>query len=95
MSDAAYLVRLHVTARSSWSPAYDNFVLVLADETEIRARALLRRPDAEGPARATVPQGESVLELLFANGGPSLAPPDSLQLEEPAVTFALPEAVSP
>lgn len=95
-NDAAYVVRLEVNAKSSWSPRYDNFVLVLDDDTEIRAESHGRAPPIEqAPANAAVPQGRSVLELQFSKGEPTLAKPDSLHLEEPPVKFELPEATGP
>lgn len=95
-SDAAYVVRIQVEAQSSWSPRFDNFVLVLSDETEIRSQPRLRRAPLERqPTSAEVPQGSSLLELSFSNGEPSLAEPDSLHLEEPAVKFKLPIPVAP
>ena len=95
-TNAAYVVRLEVDANSSWSPPYHNFVLVLEDGSEIRAESHGQSPPTEErPTNATVPQGESVLELQFSNGEPSLAPPDALHLEDPPVKFDLPAPVSP
>lgn len=95
-SNAAYVVRLDIDANSSWSPPYHNFVLVLEDGSEIRAESHGRTPPIEhAPEKAEVPQGESVLELQFSNGDPSLPPPDSLHLEEPPVKFELPAPVTP
>lgn len=95
-NDAAYVVLLEVNAKSSWSPRYDNFVLVLDDDTEIRAASTGRTSSTEhAPSKASVPQGRSVLELQFSNGEPTLARPDSLHLEEPPVKFELPEPTSP
>ena len=95
-NDAVYVVRLEVNARSSWSPRYDNFVLVLDDDTEIRAESYGRAaPTERGPANASVPQGRSVLELQFSNGESTRAGPHSLHLEEPPVKFELPEPTGP
>ena len=96
LSDAAYVIRLSVVAASSWSTHYDNFVLVLEDGTEVRSEPLFTRPPLdERPTSAKVPQGNSILELIFSNGEPTLSPPDSLHLEEPPVKFELPPVSDP
>lgn len=93
----AYVVSLTVEARSTWSAKYAAFVLVLEDDTELHARARSRSHDEpDFPDDLKVPQGTSTLELLFFDvERMTLAPPDSLHLEEPPVKFELPAPVTP
>jgi hypothetical protein len=95
-SDAAYVVRIEVEARSSWSPRFDNFVMVLHDGSEVRGQPALRNPPLdETPASLKVPQGRSMVELRFSQGEQEIAAPKSLHLEEPPIKFELPDPVVP
>lgn len=85
-----FLVRMAVDARSSWNLEESRFVLKLEDGREIDGYA-----SHEGGKLGRVPQGASVVELVFVTGRENPPRPEALHISEPAVKFKLPAPTTP